>query len=107
MNLILATHYSTGDVVQMLSMMTLPSLIVVTTCIFSFIVWRKRKEAAFLVLAIGIGIQMLGVCIPAIFMWQGKDVYTEYGNFIWILQLPSLISLIGWGLLAKKKTNEA
>jgi hypothetical protein len=105
MNQILATHYSTGDAVHMLSMMTLPSLLVITTFVFSFIAWRKRKELGFLVLAIGIGVQMLGVLIPAIFLWQGKDAYTAFRGFIWILQLPSFISLIGWVLLAKNRNG--
>jgi hypothetical protein len=95
MNPLIATHYSTGDALQMLAMLILPSALAVATFSFAVVVWKRRKELGFLLLAIGVGLQALLVCIPAFFLWQGESTSAAMLNYVWLYKLPSLISLIG------------
>lgn len=107
MSPLFATSYTLGDGILMLSLMALPSLFILVTFGSMVVTWRRRREAGFLWVAIGGGLQALTVCVPALFMWNGRDFWTEARGFLWFLQLAPAVSTIGWLMLASRKPATA
>lgn len=109
MNAYFATTYTTGDTLQMLFLMAamwvLPALATLSA-VFSFIAWRKRKESAFLLLALGFGVSaFVAVAIAAITASLGAGTLMNspwaYLRFTaWIG--PGIVLLGCWRLAAKK-----
>ena len=107
MNPIIATHYGLGDVALMIALSVGPSVLAIATFSFALIAWRRRKELGFFVLSIGLGMQMLIICTGAVLRLRGIQPGSEMLGSIWLFGLPPVIALVGWGLLAMKKNDQA
>ena len=78
----------------------------IATFILVLRVYLKRREVGFLVLAIGLGIQEALPLLGLLYMAGAGDVFQPllFGKLSSIvIYAPLVLTLTGWGLLAKKK----
>ena len=79
-------------------------LIVLASFAAAFLVYRQRKELGFLMMTIGLGIQVFLALFGVLARFGLSTAYMEFMKVAYPLNyLPMVFTLAGWVLLARKK----